>query len=585
MKKIMSYYEKKGFALLGILGLLAVAVAALPYLLLGQNFIASWHDQLDGEVIGYMMKAKYLFSSTEVYPEMMNGIPVNGLFPPAPLVTLFYVIFKPFTAYMVNQIVCMLVGFVGMYLCISKSTKNHLIAAIVGVLFAYIPMFSVYGFCQYGQPLLFFALYELYQNRHRVACLCYIVLFGFMSSLVLIGYAILGFAVLFILYQLIRRKWKEHIWFSVGTLALLAVYALIDYKLILQIFSVGKQVVTHKEALEKNAIPFADSFREVFYEGTLHAGTHQQVIVILGTVFILFSLFLYWKRSAALQRFYRLLYLFYGCILVFSLFYATIHSCLIAGLRNHVGGIVKTFQLDRVYWLSNSLWYFVLALCLFLLWEEVKLQHQNGRRIAMCLCAGYLAVFTLFSAAIVYYYSDFNKNVHRLVYGECYPQLTWSDYYAPDVFGEIRDYIGRDQSEYRTLSLGICPAAPIYNGFYCLDGYSNNYSLDYMKEFRGIIVGELEKDPKLMKYYDKWGCRCYLLSAELGIDHYMLGKENQVRIQDLDLNMEKAGEMGAEYLFSAIKLDNPEELSLKLMREEPFATPTSYYGVYLYQIG
>ena len=39
------------------LGILAVLVMGIPYIILGQNAIFVYHDQLDGEVIAYLLKA------------------------------------------------------------------------------------------------------------------------------------------------------------------------------------------------------------------------------------------------------------------------------------------------------------------------------------------------------------------------------------------------------------------------------------------------------------------------------------------------------------------------------------------------
>ncbi len=85
-------------------GLLVVLTAMLPYLILGENMIVFYPDQLDGEVLSYILHAKYLFTGIDTYPEMMNGISENGLFPPAPLIVLLYKILRPSVAFVCNQI-------------------------------------------------------------------------------------------------------------------------------------------------------------------------------------------------------------------------------------------------------------------------------------------------------------------------------------------------------------------------------------------------------------------------------------------------------------------------------------------------
>lgn len=100
MIKVIYKKERYIFAI----GLLVVLTAMLPYLILGEDMIVFYPDQLDGEVLGYILHAKYLFTGIDTYPEMMNGISANGLFPPAPLLVLLYKILRPSVAFVCNQI-------------------------------------------------------------------------------------------------------------------------------------------------------------------------------------------------------------------------------------------------------------------------------------------------------------------------------------------------------------------------------------------------------------------------------------------------------------------------------------------------
>jgi hypothetical protein len=229
-------------------------------------------------------------------------------------------------------------------------------------------------------------------------------------------------------------------------------------------------------------------------------------------------------------------------------------------------------------------WYFILGILLDLMICEAVYFYHNNRKIILVLPTLLATVTAIGTAGIVFYYSDINKNLHRLKSGENYDKLTWADYYAPDVFSEIDEFIGKEKSSYRTLSLGLHPAAAIYNGFYTLDAYSNNYDLNYKHQFRSIIAGELDKDTQLADYYDNWGCRCYVLSSELGYDRLLVSKDSGTHIKELAFDAAAAREMGARYLFSAVEIDNGDEIGLRLMRDEPFATDTSYLQIYLYEI-
>jgi hypothetical protein len=128
--------------------------------------------------------------------------------------------------------------------------------------------------------------------------------------------------------------------------------------------------------------------------------------------------------------------------------------------------------------------------------------------------------------------------------------------------------------------LGIDPAAALYHGFYCIDGYSNNYSLEYKHSFREIIATELDKSEYLSAYFDEWGNRCYLFSAECP-GYYMIEK-GSFYFQNWSMNTEAFRNMGGEYIISAAYIADADECGLTLLREEPFETGDSYYRLYLY---
>ncbi len=576
-------YKKE--RLIFVIGLLIVLTAMVPYLILGENMIVFYPDQLDGEVLGYILHAKYLFTGIDTYPEMMNGISENGLFPPAPLLVLLYKILRPAAAFVWNQIFCMVTAYIGMYFCVKTAVNNNIIAVFCGILFAYLPLLSVYGLCQYGLPLLCYYFYLLYRGKHKILALSGVVFYGLLSSLVLIGYSVLGFVALYLLWLVWKKQAIYHKWVCVGWLSLLCTYLFTNYKLLLQIFGVGSQTPSHKEVIVRYGQNVINAFRVVFYEGTLHTPTHQKGIVVVTIVILVLGACGYRRLQGQLCRTFWLLAAGFCFNLFCALFYAFCQSDFIADLRNQAGGIIKEFQVDRLYWLTVFVWYFLLGADLYLIWEWTK--HCMRDRKIVCIVAGsvFLSGVVFVSAATVYYYSDFSKNLHRLRQGESYPRVTWNDFYAPKIFSQIDSFIGREKSSYRTLSFGIYPAIALYNGFYCLDGYSNNYDLAYLYTFREIIQGELEKEESLRKYYDEWGCRCYVLSAELGINNYLVHKSACSKEINLAFNTDAAKKMGAQYLFSAVKIANAEKLGLTLLRETPFETPDSYYAVYLYGLG
>ena len=167
-----------------------------------------------------------------------------------------------------------------------------------------------------------------------------------------------------------------------------------------------------------------------------------------------------------------------------------------------------------------------------------------------------------------------------------YETISWSDYFAIGVMEQVEEYIREterlEQSEYRVVSLGIDPVAALYHGFYTLDGYSNNYDVEHKHAFREVIAPELARNEWLRYYYDDWGNRCYLFSAE--IPGYYNIEKGSAWYNDLQINTEALKELGCTYILSAAYIVNAADLKLELLQEEAFETEESYYRIYIYKL-
>ena len=127
------------------------------------------------------------------------------------------------------------------------------------------------------------------------------------------------------------------------------------------------------------------------------------------------------------------------------------------------------------------------------------------------------------------------------------------EFYAEELFSQIKDHIGLPARDYRVASVGLHPAIAQYNGFYTLDSYNNFYPLHYKHEFRKIIENELEKNKQIRTYFDEWGGRCYLFTDELG-KHYMFKKTSKKKLEEVQFNLEHFKKMGGTYFFSSVPI-------------------------------
>lgn len=501
-------------------GLVIVALSAIPYLLLGTDSIVPYHDQLDGEVIAYLYQAKYLFNGSSIIPEFLNGAAKTALVPPAPLAVFLFCFLPAFPAYMVLQLSGQLLAYTGMYLLSGEAVKLPWVKAAAALLYAFLPFLPVYGWSQYGIPLLLWCAYQLYHKRYRLFGYIYIAVFAGMSSLVLCGYVFLGIWALCLALLLFQKKLKDKLPFLCGFGILFMIYMAENLTLILQVLGIGASFVSHKTEYHLTASPFGQGALNYF----LYNGQHSAGIFV----------------------------------------------------REHMQAL-GSFQLDRVLWMAPVLWYLLLALSLETIWE-----YRN--RLAW-LKYPMLAVF-LGTMGFLCLKSSLVKPCLQKVLQPGYDTISWSDYLALGVMEQVESFIleeeGLKKTEYKVASLGIDPAAALYHGFYCVDGYSNNYDLEYKHRFRKVLAPELERNDYLREYYDGWGNRCYLFFAE--IPGYFNIQKGSFWFQDLQIDTRALAELGCRYILSAAYIMNSEEENLVLLREEPFETADSYYRVYIYRM-
>lgn len=590
MYKLKAFYRTHAKTLLPAAGLLFSGILMLPCLLLGTGSVVTYHDQLDGELLNYILAARYLFTGTDVYPEILNGLPATGAVPPAPLFVLPYVFLKPFSAFMLSQWIIYIVGFLGMYLLLHKLTERPLVSFFTAVIFMLLPFYPVYGLCIPGQPLLVYGILCLYRReRRKLPYLAMILLYSLSSSLVLVGFACLltlGATALVMTVRALRRKagipWS--LWLALAVL--LAGYLACNLALIRQILFPAPEEVSHKTEVIYSARGFLDCLREALYPGTSYAETWPAVLLPAFALCLLFLFRALLRHDTAAVAYMRKnlgkAAKIFGFILLLCVLYALYNGPVITGLRNAAGSALGSFNLGRVLWLLPTAWCVLAGYLLASLYptlHPINAANKPGFPVRHAIV---LAVFLLWSLT-VFLHSPLKANISKLMKGRDYYALDWDKFYACDIFRQIEDAIGKPKESYRVVSLGIYPAAASYNGFYCLDGYSNNYPLTYKHAFREIMADELAKNEYTRLYFDNWGNRCYLSTAEY-TTYYSLEKKWNGGFHDLALNTEKLKELGCDYIFAATWILNADELGLTLLREEPFESDGSWYNIYVYVI-
>ena len=555
-------------------GILFLGITFFPYLLLGEGSVFEIHDQLDETLLTYVLNARHLGDDTGFFPEILGGIHASGMQPSAILFIPLYRLLPTFAAFLVQYLIVCACGYFGMYACTRELTGSSILAVVTAACFALLPLQPVYGLSAWGVPLLLYAYLCLNQKKRLWQSLLLILLFGLTTHLVLIGYVVLSFWALNIVWRIFRKKLNP---WSVGGFALLTgTYVAVNHDLFLELLLGQSSYVSHREELVNNAYPFLETAWDVFLNSSQHAVSLHKYLILPIVLLLLIEGIRYGKLEQQEKiRFLTAVGIFM-VLAGIALLFGICRSQWVVDLKNRMSGFLRYFQIERYYWLYPALWYLDLALVFSIWWKR----KGKGQILVMKLLV--LLLLLLPTLNLIKPKSYFYQNVNQYNNGSGITgYVSWESYYAKDLMAKLEQAIGRDMSTYRVAHLGISPAPSLLHGFYTVDGYSNNYPLEYKHAFRQVIADELAKSEATRLYFDQWGSRCYLFNASSGT-YWNMSKYENVKYEQLDLDMEALRDLSCEYLFSGGEILCAEELGLELMGY--YETEKSYWGIWLYAL-
>lgn len=571
------------------IGLILILLSGLVYVALGESIVVDPHDQLDGEIFTYILHAKHFGES--IYFELINGMPSTGMQMAAPGLLPLYFIFSPATAFALSTFLVMVVAYLGLFALLRSFSVRSWIATIVSFLFALLPFYPVYGLSIMGIPALLWLVRRCWckeGKRRAVALWLGSLAFSLFSSPVLSGFAVLGLLLIILVFALIVHG-KHHFFIKnllVAFVFLVVGYLLTNFDLISQAL-LGNGYVSHKSeyALSSSQFSILDIVLFLF-GGQQHAISNQCFIVPLAFVGLIASVIVLFKDKdlkTGLRSLAILVALACATAVFIAYFYEAFHSGMGTMFRENLPDSLKAFQFDRLYWLYPTIWYVLLGSCSELLMRLAK--EKKVRKAAATIVIAIICVLTigksLSTNSIV---ASIAKQVDpEIIFVQ--NRYTWSEFFGESVFNEIEEYIyeTRDQlpDETTVVSIGLYPSIALYNGFNCLDCYSNNYPLEYKHEFEKVIDGELKKSVDLNSYFNDWGNRCYVFSHELG-RNYFIDSNQDIEINDLSINTDKLQKMDCEYVFSSVKINNFEDMGLS--HESNFTNEDVPYSVWVYSV-
>ncbi len=554
--KSSTVFERRMF----VFALIVIAIYLLPLFVLGENAHIRVHDNLDSNLAWYkvLSRSGELFGEIDaVIPQVINGLPRNAFGTEFSGIVWLHHFLPTMTAYAISQAITRIFAFLGMYLLLRDyyvpKSSDTVIRIGVALAFALTPFWPSGMLSTLGMPLALWAFLNVRSGKKTWKNVIIFTFLPFYSSFVLGFFFFMVAMGIFWFYELLTRK-KLQIRFFLSIMYMTVVFLLVEYRLVSSFLVAGEP--NSRDEYIHATLPLWRVIRLTFKNFIL-GHTHVMTVhglVILPILFIALFLVLINKSWKEHKVYLTLFVLNFFLSLWYAFWFYEGWAPIVE--RFH---FLNTFNFARFHFLRPLIIYINFAQALFI----IKSYIQKNGYIRYILVAQIMLLFA------------FNEEIinHR--------KPTVKQFYATEQFENIKAYIERPVNEYRVVSIGLHPAIAQYNGFYTLDTYNNFYPLTYKHQFRTIIEKELSKNKKIKRYFDEWGGRCYIFTAQMG-KHYMVKKNSSKTLKNLQLQTSKIKELGGEYVFSALPIKNADENKLQL--EKIFQSDSSAWTIYLYKL-
>jgi hypothetical protein len=580
---VISRQDQKKLLILAVVFLL---LSWAPYLVRGPDTHVKIFDNLDchiphTKVLAQSGKAFSLNPHTKL-DNFLNGLHLSGVDSGFNVLTWLFMIFPPFTAYALNDLLIRLVAILGMVLLLRKyiikphKEEQHWILIGAATCFALLPFYPAGGISIAGIPLLLYSFLNIRGHEGKFTDFLIIFIFPFYSKLALAGIFIaISLFILFVIDWVRNRKINLP---YLGGLALLTItYGFTHFHLLYSFLS--PDFVSYREEIDTAGVPTAKALKlainNFIFDRVNVVGAQHMFVMGAAALALVVSIV---KKTNA-----RLLKGLIAVALLTSFMWGFKYWTVIIPLREKFQ-LLNAFDFSRFYWFNPFLWYLIFALALLII---SKIKH--GKTLAFIFIIGQL----------LFMFMNYNWEIRYLLgirtsfagSARTY-SLTYKEFYSEALFEEIHRYINKPKQDYRVISLGIPPGISQYNGFYTLDIYTDVYTLEYKHQFRKIIEKELAKSKRLKRVFDENAKRCYLFVSDLHgarggagmvFSRGITGTESmRLKIKNMELNTAALKEMGGEYIFSAVEILNYKENNLKF--ERVFKHSESPWRIYLYRV-
>jgi len=538
-----------------------IFLVMFPYIWKGQDVQVNVWDNLDSNVVWYKMLKDQgkIFAGPEVMVQGFVTETPRFSYPSGWNVELLLVyFFDVFTAHWLNKLLILAIGFVSMFYFLKHEVKQPVVYCFgLSLIWATLAFYPHRGVSIAALPLIFTVFGHLREGRYRTRGLVLICCYVLYSMFVLAGMYIWSiFAVISIYWMIKDKKLNPHL---LSGLALwIVAYLVVDYQLVYAFFF-QEGFVSHRREMSYQISIWSGMWPWDFLSGKYHSGVfYWPGYFWLAIVFTVFCL----ARNNS-KRDNPLF--FYACLAtVIALGCSMISLFSWMDLAGEVLASLHSLNLLRFSFFLP----FALFAVLLIGFSNIKFVGKKG------------AMLFLIGINVFIYQYEWRNTMNGYIPVLPYRTPTYREYFAVQQYEAVKNHFGEEVDQMTFGHINLPPAVSVYNGLRAVDGYLQNYALDYKHRIRKVIGGELIKNEVLADHFDDWGNKCYLQNATYP-DMFDLYKWKQSDpIQQLDFNyalLKK--DLGVLYLLSSVKIMDSRLELVKL-----FLDQDSAWDIYLYSI-
>ena len=592
--------------------LLFVLIISVFYCVIGENSYIGVHDNMDLFIAQFaMLRNTGTFFSHGVNAPFLGGVSRDVLPGEASLYTVPYMIFSPFTAYIVGYVLKIVVAVVSsvllfadctimndytgkdtlserMRFCLKDEYSGELNLAVgAGFLYGVLNLFPAFGISFSSIPLIVYLLRRIYLTERseggmkRLKMAKYLVLifcYPFVSYFSYFGFFICGYLLVGIIWMWIRDK-KISLGLVLGLAALSLGFLAFEYRLFgMMLFS---DVITIRDTMVQSYVSLPEVpvlIKDVFVNGMMHAeDCHKYFVMPVCALYFVFlnARYIFKKDfSGICKDEYNL------CALILAFNAGVYGLCFIKEVEEFLVTLVpplKGFQFNRTVFFSPFVWCAMLFIISYRMYKAGILKGILSYAIIAVAVIIVLVRPTRYNDL----YNTFYHVVKSEVFGNVTDDLNFGEFYSKELFDNIKSEIGYSEGEW-SVAYGMHPAILEYNGISTLDGYLGFYPQSYKEKFRKVIAPALDLNESSKAYFDEWGARCYLYS---GTDAtIVMASKSMYGVTDnnIYIDAKELKDMGGKYVFSRIDISNAPEMGLLLLNE--FSGYDSSYKIYVYEL-